>query len=187
MWNTMTPSFSGLTEILIISPRSTLYFVRSDFGSNTSISESETVKMWGTACKDTAHNLSQSHCLNTEVLLHSLWYLWEFQNVVTSKALVSTYKFSLCLHTFLMVLVRRIDDIITLLVLISIFLITGLRTFLMVLRDVILWQRNGNEATCTQQRLKLSESAICDTVPNHPFLSLCTSRNISHNVLMLFG
>ena len=51
MWNTITPSFSGLTEILWMSPKSMLYFVRRDLGSNTSISVSEMVKMWGTAWK----------------------------------------------------------------------------------------------------------------------------------------
>ena len=45
----MIPSLSGVTDILWISPRSILYLVCSDLGSNTSNSVSDTVKMWGTA------------------------------------------------------------------------------------------------------------------------------------------
>lgn len=205
MWNTMTPSFSGLTEILVMSPRSTLYFVRNDFGSNTSISESETVKMWGTAWKVTAHNLSQSHCLNTQVLLT-------------------------CLNTFLIILVVGIwcsnclSPGINLQILLMspyIFcstswensryikslspdiniphhwssyvsysfeswqsLFTNQDNFPIVKKK---WQPRDLYATKAESYPRSQSGTRCWTTLSSPFVSLGTSRNNSPNVLMLFG
>ena len=63
----MIPSLSGVTDILWISPRSILYLVCSDLGSNTSNSVSDTVKMCGTAwernkSKTWKNNLKTSRC-----------------------------------------------------------------------------------------------------------------------------